>query len=209
MGMKCHCYFNLHFPDWWYWSFHIFIGHVYIFLWISNYFHSFSFQATRSFFRRACVLYRYWFGGRVLIKLVKMKLLSCVQLFVTSWTVVHGILQTRILTWVAIPLSRGSSQPGIAPRSPTLQADSLPAEPQEKSPRILEWVACCFSCGSSQPRNWTWVSCIAGRFFTNWAINEALIKTKVVLKCLTIIVNLVYFLSILFLFVSCIFKFCY
>ena len=32
--------------------------------------------------------------------------------------------------------------------------------------RILEWVAIPFSRGSSQPRNWTWVSCIAGRFFT-------------------------------------------
>ena len=27
------------------------------------------------------------------------------------WTVVHGILQARILEWVAIPLSRGSSRP--------------------------------------------------------------------------------------------------
>ena len=30
--------------------------------------------------------------------------------------------------------------------------------------RILEWVAFSFSRGSSQPRNWTRVSCIAGRF---------------------------------------------
>ena len=36
------------------------------------------------------------------------------------------------------------------------------------SPRILEWVAYPFSRGSSQPRNWTRVSCIAGRFFTSW-----------------------------------------
>ena len=35
------------------------------------------------------------------------------------------------------------------------------------SPRILEWVAYPFSSRSSQPRNWTRVSCIAGRFFTN------------------------------------------
>ena len=35
--------------------------------------------------------------------------------------------------------------------------------------RILEWVAMPFSRGSSQPRNWTWVSCITGRFFTIWA----------------------------------------
>jgi len=40
------------------------------------------------------------------------------------------------------------------------------------SPRILEWVAYPFSRGSSQPRNWTRVSCIAGGFFTNWAIRE-------------------------------------
>ena len=38
------------------------------------------------------------------------------------------------------------------------------------SPRILEWVAHPFSSRSSWPRNWTGVSCIAGRFFTYWAI---------------------------------------
>ena len=37
---------------------------------------------------------------------------------------VHGILQARILDWVAVPFSTGSTQP----RSPALQADSLPAE---------------------------------------------------------------------------------
>ena len=35
----------------------------------------------------------------------------------------------------------------------------------EGSPRILEWAAHPFSRGSSYPRNWTRVSCIAGRFF--------------------------------------------
>ena len=35
------------------------------------------------------------------------------------------ILQARILEWVAMPSSRGSSQP----RFPTLQVDYLPAEP--------------------------------------------------------------------------------
>ena len=42
---------------------------------------------------------------------------------------VHGILLARIVEWGAFPFSRGSSQP----RSPALQADSLPAEPQGKS----------------------------------------------------------------------------
>ena len=41
---------------------------------------------------------------------------------------VHGILQARILEWVNFSLSRGTSQP----RSPALQVDSLPAEPQGK-----------------------------------------------------------------------------
>ena len=39
------------------------------------------------------------------------------------------------------------------------------------SPRTLEWVAYPFSKGSSRPRNRTRVSCIAGGFFTNWAMN--------------------------------------
>ena len=38
--------------------------------------------------------------------------------------------------------------------------------------RTLEWEAFPFSRGSSQPRDRTQVSCIAGRFFTNWAIRE-------------------------------------
>ena len=46
--------------------------------------------------------------------------------------IVQGILQARMLEWVAFPFSRGYSQLGIKPRSPTLQADSLPAEPQGK-----------------------------------------------------------------------------
>ena len=43
-----------------------------------------------------------------------------------------GILQARIVEWVAIPSSRGFSQPRIKPRSPALQADSLPTEPPGK-----------------------------------------------------------------------------
>ena len=41
--------------------------------------------------------------------------------------------------------------------------------------RTLEWVATSFSRGSSRPRNQTQVSCIAGMFFTNWALREALL----------------------------------
>ena len=42
------------------------------------------------------------------------------------------------------------------------------------SSRIVEWVAYPFSSGSSPTRNQTRVSCIAGRFFTNWAIREVI-----------------------------------
>ena len=38
--------------------------------------------------------------------------------------------------------------------------------------RILEWVSISFSRESSWPRNRTQVSCIAGRFFTDWVTWE-------------------------------------
>ena len=56
----------------------------------------------------------------------------------TPWTsacpapLCHGILQARVLGWVAISFSRGSSQLGIEPGSPALEADSLPTEPPGK-----------------------------------------------------------------------------
>ena len=69
---------------------------------------------------------------------LKKESLSCVPLFATPWSLpdssVHGISQVRILKWVVISFSRGSSR----------------------------------------PRDGTWVSCIAGRFFTIWATREDL-----------------------------------
>ena len=41
-------------------------------------------------------------------------------------------LQARILEWVAMPSSRDLPNPEVEPRSPTLQADSLPFEPPGK-----------------------------------------------------------------------------
>ena len=55
---------------------------------------------------------------------------------------------------------------GSNPGLPTLQADSLPAEPQGK-PKNTGVGSLSFSSGSSQPRNQTRVSCTSGRFFTN------------------------------------------
>ena len=51
-----------------------------------------------------------------------------------SWpgSPVHGVLQARMLEWVAIPFSGDLPNPGVEPGSPALQADSLPSEPPGK-----------------------------------------------------------------------------
>ena len=45
---------------------------------------------------------------------------------------VPGILQARILEWVVISSPADLPNPEIEPRSPALQADSLPSEPPGK-----------------------------------------------------------------------------
>ena len=47
---------------------------------------------------------------------------------------VHGIFQARVLEWVAISFSRGSSQR----RSSALQADALPSEPPGKTKAVIQ-----------------------------------------------------------------------
>ena len=94
---------------------------------------------------------------------VKVKVTqSCPTLCDPMDYIVHGILQARVLEWVAFPFSRGSSQPRSSYCRQIVYQLS-----HKGSPRILEWVAYPFSRGSSPPRNQTGVSCIAGRFFTN------------------------------------------
>ena len=74
-----------------------------------------------------------FFATSTIRKKVKVKVAqSCTTLCDPMDHTVHGILQARILEWVAFPFSRGSSNPGIEPRSPTLQEYSLPAEAQGK-----------------------------------------------------------------------------
>ena len=60
---------------------------------------------------------------------------------------VHGILQARILEWVAVAFSRGSSQPRDRTQVSHIPADSLPAEPQGKPKNtgvgglsLLQWI---------------------------------------------------------------------
>ena len=80
----------------------------------------------------------------------------------------------KTLAWQkGINFPRGCSQP----RDQTQVSSScrwiLYQLSHSGSPRVLEWVAYPFSSGSSWPRNSTGVSCIAGAFFTNWAIRKA------------------------------------
>ena len=78
-----------------------------------------------------------WFSFpscQTLIMKVKVKVAqSCRTLCDSTEYTGHGILQARILEWVAMPSSRGSSQPrdGTQVRS-ALHLDSLPAEPPGK-----------------------------------------------------------------------------
>ena len=66
---------------------------------------------------------------RAMLLCLNMLLFSCSVVsdsFATTWTIsppgssVHGISQARMLDWVTISFSRGSSYPGIEPASPAL-----------------------------------------------------------------------------------------
>ena len=70
-----------------------------------------------------------------------MKSLSRVQLFATPWTVVFQALPSMGFSrqgfWSGLPFPSPEDlpNPGIEPRSPTLQADALPSEPPGKPSR--------------------------------------------------------------------------
>ena len=113
---------------------------------------------------------------------------------------VHGIFKARILELVDISSPRGPSTPGdwthcvlfisggfftlwAIKVSCTVMSNSLRSHGLCSPPGssvhgilqvgVLEWVTTPFSRESSQHRDLTWVSCIAGRFHTNWAIGES------------------------------------
>ena len=115
---------------------------------------------------------------------------------------VHGIFQARILEWVSMPSSRGSSQPRDSTQVSCIAGRFFSAEPPGKPPHTVcesesrsvmsdslrphglysPWnspgqnagvVAFPFSRGSSQPRDQTQVSHIAGGFFASWTTREA------------------------------------
>ena len=65
-------------------------------------------------------------NGRMKVKIAQLCLTLCDPMDYT----IHGIPQTRILEWVGLPSPGDLPNPGTEPRSLTLQANSLPAEPQ-------------------------------------------------------------------------------
>ena len=92
----------------------------------------------------------------ILAPLMKVKVAqSCPSLYDPVGYTVHGILQARILEWVAFPFPRGDlPNPGIEPRSPALQVDSLPTEPSGKcssySIPSTQWLEQSFKTGISK-----------------------------------------------------------
>ena len=89
----------------------------------------------------------------------------CPTLCDTMDYTVHGIFQARIVEWVAVPLSRTSSQPRYQTQVSSIAGRFFTS--YQESPRILEGIAYPFSSRSSRPRNRIRVSCIAGGFFTS------------------------------------------
>ena len=93
---------------------------------------------------------------------------SCPTLCNPTDYTVHEILQVRILEWVALPFSRGSSKPRnltqISCIAGRFFASWATGEAQE-------WVACLYLLQWIFPtQDRARVSCIAGGFFTNWAM---------------------------------------
>ena len=95
------------------------------------------------------------------VVVVVVQSLSCVWLFCNLMdcsrpsSSVHGISQTRMLEWVAIPFSRGSSHTGIRPTSPTLVGRFFITEPPGSDSVI--WVNFCIYqlASDSQISSWS------------------------------------------------------
>ena len=79
------------------------------------------------------ILYQLSYQGSPKSTLSSLQLLSCVWLFATPWTT-QSMEFSRPEYWSGYPFPSPGDRPkpGIEPRSPALQADSLPAEPPGK-----------------------------------------------------------------------------
>ena len=93
--------------------------------------------------------------------LVKVKVTQwCSTLCYSMDYTVHGILQARILEWVTVPSPGDLPNPGIEPRSPALQADSLPSEPLRDGglrKTVLLMTVCSAPVGIEQGWQGPWI----------------------------------------------------
>ena len=77
---------------------------------------------------------------------MKVKLLSRVRLFSTPWTVAHqaplsmGFSRQEYWSGLPFPSPGDLPDPGIEPRSPTLQADALTSEPPGKPKEVEQGI---------------------------------------------------------------------
>ena len=106
----------------------------------------------------------------------KWKLLSCVRLCVPMDYTIHGILQARILEWVIFPYSRGSSQPRYWTQVSHIAGGFFTSwaigNPKNTGVGSLIPSPADLHARGIEERS----SCIVGRFFTNWAMREALYR---------------------------------
>ena len=79
-----------------------------------------------------------------MIQCVCLVVQSCPTIFDLMEYTDHGVLQARILEWVPFPSPGDLPNWGIEPGSPTLQANSLPIETQEK-PSMIQWMLAIWS----------------------------------------------------------------
>ena len=99
---------------------------------------------------------------------------------------VPGILQARMLEWVAIYFSnmKVKNESEVSQSCLTLSHPmdySLPGSSVHGifQATVLEWVSISFSRRSSRPRDWTGISCVVGRCFTVWATRELLLEANI------------------------------
>ena len=90
------------------------------------------------------------------IEKAEVKLLNCVQLFGIPWTVAHqappSMGFSRQAYWSGLPFPSPGNlpDPGIKPRSPTLQADALTSEPPGMHKFILRELQFKFYLGQNE-----------------------------------------------------------
>ena len=102
--------------------------------------------------------------------------------YADTFGALYYLLLVYVSILVLIPLLESEVKVLAAQSCPAL-CDPMDCSPPGSSAhgilqaRILAWVAMSSSRASSRARDWTWVSCIAGTFFTVWATREAQLLT--------------------------------